>query len=119
MAQFTPDARGRTPYEYHRLHRLQKREQIKGYERGPYVARSRIPGRTVAEVISYKQGTCERCGIVYTGTNQVIFDLHHPDPEKKDMILGHKLLHLTKEEIDAYVLVCKNCHALIHDQENR
>ncbi|MDD1711820.1 MAG: hypothetical protein LUQ69_01475 [Methanoregulaceae archaeon] len=119
MAHFIPDARDRSPYEYHRLHRLQKREQIKGYEKGRYVARSRVPGRTVAEVITYKHGTCERCGISFNGVNQVIFDLHHPDPEKKDITLGHKLLHLTKEEIDAYILVCKNCHALIHDQENR
>lgn len=111
------DPHGRSPYEYHRLFRLQKREQIHGYAKGPYVARSRVPGRAGAEIIAYKHGSCERCGITFTGGNQVIFDLHYPEGGKKDYSLGHKVLHLTKEEIDAYILVCKNCHALIHDQE--
>jgi hypothetical protein len=111
------DARDHSPYEYHRLYRIKKREQIKGYERERYVTRSRVPGRTVAEVITYKHGTCERCGIAFNGINQVIFDLHQPDHGKKDISLGHKLLHLTREEIEEYSLVCKNCHALIHDQE--
>lgn len=111
------DPHGRSPYEYHRLFRLQKREQIQGYGRRPYVTRSRLPCRTGAEIITYKHGACERCGISFNGENQVIFDLHYPEPGKKDICLGHRILHLTKEEIDAYTLVCKNCHALIHDQE--
>lgn len=107
-----------SPWEYQRLHRLKKRVQLNGHvnERstGGYQIQKKYEP---IEIIAYKEGRCEECGIVCDGNNIVIFDLHSPDTGGRDISMSGKYLHLEKEEIDGSTLVCKNCHALIHSRQ--
>lgn len=104
-----------SPWEYHRLHRVKKQVRLKGYQNEGDTGRNqRQKRREPLEIIAYKQGRCEKCGIVCDGNNIVIFDLHSTDPGGRDVSLNGKAVHLEKEEIDSSALVCKNCHALIY-----
>ena len=72
--------------------------------------------------ILYKGGKCSICGISYNGENASIFDYHHLDPSIKDanvstMLKGKSLTDKMKNEIDKCVLVCANCHRLIHNKK--
>jgi hypothetical protein len=104
-----------SPWEYHRLYRVKKQVRLKGYENEGDTGRNqRQKRREPLEIIVYKQGRCEKCGIVCDGKNIVIFDLHSREPGGRDVSLNGKAVLLEKEEIDSSTLVCKNCHALIH-----
>lgn len=60
------------------------------------------------ELVNYKGGKCDMCGIEWDGTNECIFDFHHRDPELKEFALSS---NWTKYKCD---LLCSNCHRLIH-----
>ena len=72
-----------------------------------------LPNKLLA--IEYKGGKCVGCGY-----NKSIWalDFHHLDPSKKDFSMGggYKPFERIKEELDKCILVCKNCHAEIHEK---
>lgn len=58
---------------------------------------------------------CQRCGIK---TNSIIYDWHHIDG--KDFAINTKITTSLKrlfKEIRKCILVCSNCHRLIHEEE--
>ena len=67
------------------------------------------------KAVEYKGGECFCCHQKYP---QSVYDFHHLDPSQKDFNLGNK--HSTvkwetvKKELDKTILVCANCHRLIH-----
>lgn len=72
--------------------------------------------------IQYKGSKCIHCGIPYNGENGSIFDFHHIDPSVKDteiskILNSPKLTEAIKAELDKCVLVCSNCHRLIHNSK--
>lgn len=73
------------------------------------------------EVILSKGGECEICGFKYNGENAVCFDFHHINPKEKKYNPS-TALRLSKEERDEELskclLVCANCHRLIHARRN-
>lgn len=67
------------------------------------------------QCIEYKGGKCMICGGRF---HPAVFDFHHMDPTKKDFTFGklkkHKFSEDIKEELDKCILVCANCHRVIH-----
>lgn len=65
--------------------------------------------------IEYKGGKCSVCG--YDKCDAAL-DFHHVDPTKKDFNISHHkgmTLENLKEELDKCILVCRNCHAELHN----
>ena len=69
------------------------------------------------KAILHKGGHCASCGIGFDGTNATIFDFHHVEPGTKSKNMG-QLLDSTwgaiELELDKTVMVCSNCHRMIH-----
>lgn len=62
-------------------------------------------------------GRCQHCGIVYDGTNAVIYDFHHLNPSEKEYepcALLDKDINRLYTEIDKCILLCSNYHRLEH-----
>lgn len=103
--------------EYLRQYRQKNKERISQYNKETYVRRNLLPHRkNKEEIIRYKGGKCQRCNILFDGTNAAIFDLHHPDPSSKEKNISSNPLSTHREKVDRCILVCKNCHTLIHYQ---
>lgn len=68
--------------------------------------------------IEYKGGKCHRCGGTF---DPVCIDFHHIDPSAKDTNIANAMLGKTfddiRAEIDKCVMVCSNCHRIIHSLE--
>lgn len=77
--------------------------------------------RSKEEVILSKGGKCEICGFKYNGENAACFDFHHINPKEKKYNPS-TALRLSKErrdeELSKCLLVCANCHRLIHAKRN-
>lgn len=74
------------------------------------------------KAIIYSGSKCVKCGLEYNSTNGSIFDFHHTDPSIKDTEVSKLLIHRSfndkiKKELDKCILVCANCHRLIHNKE--
>lgn len=69
-------------------------------------------------LVEYKGGKCEICG--YNKCNRGL-EFHHKDPSEKDFGIADKGLtrniDILKKEVDKCILVCRNCHAEMHDTE--
>jgi hypothetical protein len=81
-----------------------------------FVGKSNPRKSAVAKILG---GKCLKCGIDYTENNSVIFDLHHVNVDRGQ---GYKnsMLSLSYRDLyqvlDKCILVCSNCHRLIHDE---
>ncbi len=73
------------------------------------------------EAILSKGGRCEICGFKYNGKNAACFDFHHINPNEK-RCNPSTALRLSKErrdeELSKCLLVCANCHRLIHNSRH-
>lgn len=115
--------------EYNRLnadkikqYELAHIEQRKEIDKRQYQKRKFDRQKNKAKAIIYKGGKCEKCDIEYNGTNGCIFDFHHIDPSLKDYSVSIILYNRTfsdkiKKELDKCILLCSNCHRLIHNKE--
>jgi hypothetical protein len=68
-------------------------------------------------LIEYKGGRCEVCG--FNKECSTCYDFHHKDPKQKLFTLSksNKSFEQQRLEADKCMLLCKNCHAEIHDKE--
>ena len=72
-------------------------------------------------MIEYKGGSCERCGITIKESNYFIFDFHHINTKEKDpnfKRIKFQKWESIKKELNKCMLVCSNCHRTIHYLEN-
>lgn len=64
---------------------------------------------------------CSVCGLGYDGKNGAVFQFHHTDPDEKEFQIGRALINkaweAVVEEASKCVLVCSNCHHVIHRGE--
>lgn len=67
--------------------------------------------------IEYKGSKCIKCG--YSKSSWAL-DFHHTDPMQKEFGVGSHGLSRSwsriKLELDKCILVCRNCHAEIHEE---
>jgi len=76
--------------------------------------------RAKNELIEYKGGCCSKCG--YDKRVPGAYDFHHRDPNEKEFSISkYSVLNIgrLKKEVDKCDLVCKNCHAEIHDADRK
>jgi predicted HNH restriction endonuclease len=72
--------------------------------------------RVKMQLIMYKGGKCVGCELIADTTNQCCFEFHHLNPTKK----GTSQMKYAngwkpcKTEADKCILVCSNCHKMIH-----
>lgn len=80
--------------------------------------KSQLAKDSKKEAIIYKGSKCSVCGIEFDGTNACIFDFHHLNPDEKEFspkrVLQNGLSKRALAELDKCILVCSNCHRLIH-----
>jgi len=71
------------------------------------------------KLIAYKGGKCEICG--YDKPYYGVYDFHHKDPTKKEFGLAAngkcRSFEKMKKEADKCILLCKNCHSELHENE--
>ena len=67
------------------------------------------------KAVQYKGSKCYICNNTFPNA---VYDFHHLDPNQKDFSLGDKTSTVkwekVQQEIDKCILVCANCHRLIH-----
>lgn len=74
--------------------------------------------RVKEDLIKYKGGKCIICG--YCKNVPRAYDFHHRNPEEKEFNISKYTVLNTerlKKEVDKCDLLCKNCHAELHDEE--
>ena len=67
-------------------------------------------------------GKCSICGYEFNGQNSDVFSFHHINPEKKKYEiciseLRDRLATTVLKELNKCVLLCENCHRLVHDDK--
>lgn len=70
------------------------------------------------KAIQYLGGKCFKCDGQF---HPAIYEFHHTDPSTKEKdpskLLDHSWKRVT-EELNKCILVCANCHRLIHHKDN-
>ena len=68
-----------------------------------------------SKLVEYFGGKCHCCGVKY---HQSVMDFHHLDPNEKEAQVA-KMGSYEKclKEAEKCILVCANCHRLIHAKE--
>jgi hypothetical protein len=67
--------------------------------------------------VEYKGGKCSKCELTF---HPAAYDFHHLDPNEKDFNPCNLLtcsIKRIKEELDKCVLLCSNCHRILHYEE--
>lgn len=74
--------------------------------------------RTKQILIDYKGGQCECCG--FNKKCPSCYDFHHRNPNEKSFGIGEngvtRKIESLKKEVDKCDLLCKNCHAELHEE---
>ena len=91
----------------------QTREEVLAHYRKH---KKQLRADTKRKCVEYLGGACKICG--YNKCDKAL-DFHHRNPEKKDFTIGQNntkyRFEQLKPELDKCVLLCKNCHAEVHD----
>lgn len=102
--------------EYQRIRQNEKSNRWKSQHAESVVNWRR---RTKLKLIEYKGGKCQQCG--YDKKVPGAYDFHHRDPKKKSFRVGGMTLkwETLKKEVNKCDLLCKICHAEVHDEQYR
>jgi len=73
------------------------------------------------KAIKYLGGKCQDCGV--DSEHVSIYDFHHTDNKKKDKNISSLLclrinIKSLQKELDKCILLCNNCHRILHEKEN-
>ncbi len=69
------------------------------------------------KALEYKGFACERCGLHLKDAHFAVFEFHHLNPKQKEFDWSKLRLKSWKkitDELDKCILVCANCHRIIH-----
>ena len=69
------------------------------------------------KAVEYKGGICSRCGQVFP---DCCFDFHHVDVYANNEVPSsvlHKSWKSIVTELDKCIMVCSNCHRIIHNED--
>ena len=99
--------------EYQRQRNLKKSKNYQKNNPEKYVNYKR---NIKQKLIEYKGGECEICG--YKKLCPSAYDFHHPNPENKEFTISGRSFgfETAKKEVDKCQLLCRRCHAEIHDE---
>jgi hypothetical protein len=78
---------------------------------------------TKTQAAGYKGKVCNECGIE---SNEIeIYEFHHIDPKDKRYNLSNLIRHKKVmddeliSELDKCILLCRNCHRILHYEDNK
>lgn len=69
------------------------------------------------KAIHYKGSNCQRCNLSVKDTHYAVFEFHHLNPAHKDFNWAKLRIRPWEEiqkELDKCVLLCANCHRIVH-----
>ena len=72
------------------------------------------------DAIKYKGSQCQRCKLHLKNSHYAVFEFHHTDPIEKESNwtkLRLKSWTAIKKELDKCLLLCANCHRIIHSED--
>ena len=95
----------------------QRYKYNKTYRKKNYKALTAKRHNIKKELVAYKGGKCQICGLI--DECMQIYDFHHTDPGTKDMWISRAISEginskKIKKEVDKCILVCSNCHRRVH-----
>lgn len=101
---------------YARVYRLHNQERVREYNASRYPKELERIRNTKKQYIDYMGGECVACGLMFDGENAAVFDFHHLDPTQKEFNFAgrNRALASCKDELDKCVVLCANCHRLLH-----
>jgi hypothetical protein len=100
--------------EYDRQYRILNKEHIKEYNQFREKKSKESKRKRKQEIIIYKGGKCERCGLSFDGENECVFDFHHPGDKLFMLASYSKSMEELYKEADKCELLCAACHRLLH-----
>lgn len=100
------------PTQYKREWNHRNRQQRYNYKK---IRSYKLKG----DFIKQLGGQCNKCGLLYDGTNACCFDFHHKEPKTKRFNLGVSnittfSLDDIHKELSKCIILCANCHRLEH-----
>ena len=102
---------------YQKIYRQQNKERVREKDRNKLNAKRK---ENKERAVNYLGGECERCGLISPYFS--VYDFHHRNPDEKEADPG-SLLHRSWEvifkEINKCMLLCANCHRIVHELENK
>jgi predicted HNH restriction endonuclease len=108
----TPEGKKAYGAIYRKLNKERAKEQSKGK------TKERRKENKI-RAVNYLGGECERCGLI--SPYYSVYDFHRRNPEEKEADPG-TLLHRSWEtvfkEINKCMLLCANCHRIVHEMES-
>ena len=72
-------------------------------------------------MIDYKGGKCCKCDLHIKNSHYAVFEFHHINPKEKDIKfikIKYRKWEYIIEELKKCILVCSNCHRIIHAELN-
>jgi hypothetical protein len=72
------------------------------------------------DAITYKGSKCQRCSLHLKDSHYAVFEFHHSDRTGKESDwskLRLKSWETVKKELDKCLLLCANCHRIIHSED--
>ena len=72
------------------------------------------------DAIMYKGAQCQRCKLHLNDSHYAVFEFHHASPKAKEndwSKLRLKSWTAIKKELDKCMLLCANCHRIIHSED--
>ncbi len=105
------------PLNYHRdWQRKRAAEDPEWYEARKQ-RRTKLRQDNKSKAVSYKGGVCARCGQAFP---DCCFDFHHIDVSAENEVPSsvlHKSWDSIITELDKCIMVCSNCHRIIHNED--
>lgn len=69
------------------------------------------------KAVEYMGGKCQQCGNIYP---DCCYDFHHKNPTESNDVpstILHRSWKRIIEELNKCIMVCSNCHRIIHSQD--
>lgn len=95
------------------------KDKISRYNREAHQRRKQRYYKVIKEYLGKDYYECSKCG--YTHTIHAPFDWHHVDSSTKEYEVSSMARHSKEniiKELDKCILLCSNCHRILHYEEN-
>ena len=106
------------PENYHRDWQRNKAKNDPEWYENRKKNRTTLRRSKKAEFVQKFNSTCSKCKLTFP---DYVFEFHHLDPETKEKTPS-QLFMLSDEKIEAElqkcIMVCSNCHKIIHHEDN-
>ena len=101
---------------YYKEYRRKNRDSLRTYSKTRYNLSLQTIEKRAIYLIHLLGGKCVRCGLCLCEDNWVVFEFHsnEKDITRSGLTQSYRVL---KKKSKEYMLVCANCHRMIHASE--